>query len=335
MTFFISPTLSLTSPVHSPHSHSISAMVTSPPAAMRRPDPKSLVSFFSRALSSFQSSPDAFRVLCTLPHASDPAPRRPVKPVDRLVVLDSSFNPPTRAHASMARAALEGGGGEGGRLVLLLSVNNADKAPKPASFPVRLGMMDAMGRELLEEMRARSGSEGHELEIDVAVTTMPFFHDKAQTITQSGFYTNPPATPPPTQTFLAGFDTLVRIFNPKYYGPSPPGATTSPMQRALGPFFAGARLRVTTRPDEQWGGADAQRAYVERLAQGGLEDVGGDGAWAARVDVVEGGAAEEDVSSSRVREVVQGGGDVDGLVGGEVKAWIEGEKLYRGERSGL
>ncbi|KAL6411377.1 cytidylyltransferase family protein [Ilyonectria robusta] len=310
-------------------------MVTSPPAAMRRPDPKSLVSFFSRALSSFQSSPDAFRVLCTLPHASDPAPRRPVKPVDRLVVLDSSFNPPTRAHASMARAALEGGGGEGGRLVLLLSVNNADKAPKPASFPVRLGMMDAMGRELLEEMRARSGSEGHELEIDVAVTTMPFFHDKAQTITQSGFYTNPPATPPPTQTFLAGFDTLVRIFNPKYYGPSPPGATTSPMQRALGPFFAGARLRVTTRPDEQWGGADAQRAYVERLAQGGLEDVGGDGAWAARVDVVEGGAAEEDVSSSRVREVVQGGGDVDGLVGGEVKAWIEGEKLYRGERSGL
>lgn len=313
-------------------------MVTSPPAAMRRPDPKSLVSFFSRALSSFQSSPDAFRVLCTLPHASDadgPAPRRPVKPVGHLVVLDSSFNPPTRAHASMARAALEDSMGEGGRLLLLLSVNNADKAPKPASFPVRLGMMDAMGRELLEEIRARSGSEGHGLEIDVAVTTMPFFHDKAQAITQSGFYTSPPATPPPTQTFLAGFDTLVRIFNPKYYGTSP-GATTSPMQSALGPFFAGARLRVTTRPDEQWGGTDAQRAYVERLAQGGLEDVGGDGAWAARVDVVEGDAEEEDVSSSRVREVVKsGGGDVDGLVGGEVKAWIEGEGLYREERSGL
>ncbi|KPM45579.1 hypothetical protein AK830_g903 [Neonectria ditissima] len=275
---------------------------------MHRPDPKSLVSFFSRALTSFQSSSDAFRVLCTLPHANDgesPAPRRPAGPVSNLVVLDSSFNPPTRAHASMARAALkvDAEAKEGTRrLVLLLSVNNADKAPKPASFPVRLGMMDAMGRQLLEA----TGTAG--VEIDVAVTTLPYFHDKARAMAQAGVYGTPPTT-----TFLAGFDTLERILDGKYYG----GAEG--MQRARGPFFAGgARLRVTARGG---GGTGAQRAWAAREA----------GEWAARVEVVEAGAEEDGVSSSRVREVVrQGGGGVREMVGEEVEAWIEREGLYRG-----
>ncbi|KAK7419231.1 hypothetical protein QQZ08_010945 [Neonectria magnoliae] len=277
-------------------------MVTST-TAMRRPDPKSLVSFFSRALTSFQSSSDAFRVLCTLPHANaeSPAPRRPVGPASNLVVLDSSFNPPTRAHASMARTALDAEATQGTqrRLMLLLSVNNADKAPKPASFPVRLGMMDAMGRQLLEAM----SDDG--VEIDLAVTTMPFFHDKARAIAQGGFYG---ATP---TTFLAGFDTLVRILDGKYYGGE------GGMRRALGPFFAGgARLRVTTRGD-----AGAQRAWA-------AEEAGRE--WARQVEVVEAGELEDGVSSSRVREVVSEGGGVEELVGGEVEAWIEREGLYRG-----
>ncbi|KAH7153394.1 hypothetical protein EDB81DRAFT_454214 [Dactylonectria macrodidyma] len=278
-------------------------MVPSPPDAMPRPDPKSLVSFFSRGLSSFQSSSDAFRVLCTLPHAGDPAPRRPAHPVKHLVVLDSSFNPPTRAHAGMARAALD----DGARLLLLLSVNNADKAPKPAAFPVRLAMMDAMGRQLLGEV-------GGELQVDLAVTTMPFFHDKARALAQSDFYSSPPTT-----TFLAGFDTLVRVFDAKYYAGGDEG-----MRRVLGPFFSGgARLRVTARPDERWGGAGEQRALAEELVRG-----------KKGVSVVEGEVEDETVSSSLVREVVGRGGDVGGLVGEEVKKWIEEEGLYReqGER---
>ncbi|KAF7544997.1 hypothetical protein G7046_g9661 [Stylonectria norvegica] len=122
-----------------------------------RPTPKALVDFFSRSLAAFQSSPDAFRVLCTLPHRqATPAPRRVASPLNNLVVLDSSFNPPTTAHASMAQEALEAiDGGVSPRLVLLLAVNNADKAHKPASFPVRLGMMEAFGRELLEQASTR------------------------------------------------------------------------------------------------------------------------------------------------------------------------------------
>lgn len=276
-------------------------------ASMPLPHPNSLVATFSRALTSFQSSPDALRILCTLPHVSNtPAPRRPSHPVRDLIILDSSFNPPTLAHAGMARSALRAHGSSS-RLMLLLSVNNADKAPKPASFPVRLGMMEALGRELVGEV------EG--LEVDVAVTTMPFFHDKARAIVRSGFYGEA------TQTFLAGFDTLVRIFNPKYYG-------EGGMRRALGPFFDAAKVRVTTRPDEAWGGVEEQRTWLTGTKLG---EVGGDDAWVGRVEIVEGGEGGEGVSSSRVREVVKSGdvGKLDGLVGEDIKGWVEREGLYR------
>ncbi|PTB73269.1 hypothetical protein M440DRAFT_1313415, partial [Trichoderma longibrachiatum ATCC 18648] len=268
-----------------------------------RPNPKQLVDFFARSLTSFQSSPDAFRILCTLPHVvgREPGPRRPASRVKRLVVLDSSFNPPTRAHAEMAVSALKwassstttsttplrgGNDDDDGavRLMLLLSVNNADKAPKPASFPVRLGMMDGFGHEILRSVDL----EG--VEIDVAVTKMPYFHDKARVIGESGVYNSSASEEEeggrrsePEQVFLAGFDTVIRILNPKYYGKEEGG-----MKAALGPFFERARLRVTMRPDDEWGGEDEQRAYVRGLGEGALDEVGGDGAWAGRVDLVEG-----------------------------------------------
>ncbi|QGI58104.1 hypothetical protein CEK27_000229 [Fusarium fujikuroi] len=254
---------------------------------------RSLVASFSRALTSFQSSQDSFRILCTLPHTSNvPAPRRPTHPLQNLVILDSSFNPPTLAHASMARSALRLEGEK--RLMLLLSVNNADKAPKPASFPIRLSMMEAMGRELLDEG----------VEIDVAVTTMPFFHDKAKAVSESGFYATHDGGQP-VQTFLAG----------------------EGIQNALGPFFEKCKVRVTTRPDETWGGVDEQRAWLMKER---VRDVGSNEAWVERVEMVEGREGDGDVSSSRVREVVKGGkGSLDGLVGDEVRGWIEREALYR------
>ena len=285
-----------------------------------------MLDHLSRALTSFQSSQDAFRVLCTLPHnGSDAGPRplRQPQSVRNLVVLDSSFNPPTTAHAQMARSALEATGTEGSRLMLLLAVNNADKAPKPASFPLRLAMMEAFGRELLGELRGQ-GKDGasHEqedgLQIDLAVTTMPYFHDKSLAVTESGFY----GTPQPTQIFLAGFDTLVRIFNAKYYKEG--------ILSALDPFLTErARLRITARPDDAWGSREEQAAYVRGLGQGALEQMGGRAEWAERVELVDGG--EGGVSSSKARETVRAGRteELDRLVGREVREWIEREKLYR------
>ncbi|KAL7931635.1 Nucleotidylyl transferase [Trichoderma chlorosporum] len=288
-----------------------------------RPSPKQLVEFFSRSLTSFHSSPDVFRILCTLPHAGPEPVSRPASGVRRLVVLDSSFNPPTRAHAEMARSALKwassSSSSEGTRLMLLLSVNNADKAPKPASFPVRLGMMEGFGRHLLEGLELEGDVRP---EIDLAVTTMPYFNDKARAIGESGVYSSRGGEEEPEQVFLAGFDTVIRIFNPKYYG-------DGGMRAALGPFFERARLRVTMRTDDEWGGEAEQEEYVRGLGEGKLDEVGGDAAWAGRVDLVEGSG--DGVSSSRVRAMVKSGEKegLEKLVDEEVMGWIEGEGLYR------
>lgn len=279
---------------------------------------KALVEYFSRSLSSFQSSQDAFRILCTLPHhrenaAPSPSPRRPQQPVKRLVVLDSSFNPPTLAHLRMATSALQAGAGA--RLLLLLAVNNADKAPKPVAFAVRLGLMCAFAEDLL----AQGAREG--MEVDVGVTTMPFFHDKARAVEGGGFYGEGVE-----QVYLAGYDTLIRIFNPKYYPEAEGG-----MKAALGPFLERGKLRVSLRVGDEWGGEEEQRRYLEGLREGGLEEVGGKREWAERVELVTGTEGGEVVSSSKVREMAGRGDEkgLKGLLGERVRGWVLEEGLYR------
>lgn len=297
---------------------------------MAATDRKLLLEFFSRSLASFQSSALPFCVICTLPHqrpSARPGPRRRKRAASRLIVLDSSFNPPTVAHAAMAREAMNslGARARGAILVLLLAVNNADKAPRPASLAVRLGMMEAFGRDLVEQS-ARRREEGKEeeegesegesgLEVDLAVTTMPYFHDKARAIGDSGFYDGSGVMP--EQVFLAGFDTATRIFEPKYYG------GRQRMEAALRSFFDRARLRVMVRRGDGWGPDEEQRRRLEE------EETAG-GPWRERMDFVEGlGRA---VSSSAVRAMVMAGERVDDrLVGHGVLEWIGEEGLYREE----
>ncbi|KAG5981838.1 hypothetical protein E4U43_006523 [Claviceps pusilla] len=312
------------------------------------------VPFFTRSLSAFLSSPDPFRILATCtpwpshahsPSAEPAAPRTPRHGIKTLIVLDSSFNPPTRAHAQMARSALRAAG-PGARLLLLLAVHNADKGSAAMTgLASRLGMMEAFGRDLLghEAAGAQCGhghGHGHGEaieEVDVAVTKMPFFGDKAASIAEAGSYVGPGGEGHPEQVYLCGFDTLVRILDAKYYGGGggngvSGAAAATPMQKALRPFFAMAKLRVTMRPDDAWGSRDEQRAYVVGLAQadGQLERLGGDADWARRLELVDGVGGV--VSSSRVREMVRrgvGGDELDGLVGPGVRRCIDGEGLYR------
>ncbi|KAH8179190.1 cytidylyltransferase [Sarocladium implicatum] len=293
---------------------------------------RTLVEHLSRSLTAFQSSADRFRVLYTLPWTSDASGASNLsgahakattvgKRIEKLVVMDSSFNPPTRAHFAMLQSALSAvrvskqSEGDAIRVLLLLAVKNADKAAQPAAFPLRLGMMAAFGQEI------RNAENGPDLHVDVGVTTEPYFHDKALAIQHSEFYGTGSATP--LQVFLAGFDTLIRVFNPKYYEGADGG-----MKAALGPFFESSRLRVTLRGDDDWGSTEEQRQWVKDLAAGGLEAKGGRKEWLDKielVDGVEGGV----VSSSRVREAVKLGKRVDGMVGREVMSWIEEQGLYR------
>lgn len=282
------------------------------------------------ALRAFQSSNKPFALVptttttTTTTAAAAAAPRK----CNTLVILDSSFNPPTVAHMAMATSALhdlrtqrdiagalQGGNAatthrhsdDGVRLLLLLAVNNADKAPKPASFEQRLLMMQYFAEDIQRAWReAQAQGELDELPVDIGLTTHPYFHDKSAAIASSPEYEFAPSSS--EQVFLAGYDTLIRIFNPKYYTTEEPN--TTPMQAALDPFLARARLRITMRTDAEWGGRAEQEEFADRLANGDeLEKVGGRRGWAKRVEMVEGldGSDGLVLSSTEARAAIEQG----------------------------
>lgn len=346
-------------------------------------DPAMATARLRTALQSFQSSGRAFQLIQQ--HASTHTPSTATAPrkCRTLVVLDSSFNPPTLAHMQMATSALRDlrtqqgiaaalRGGSAGqrhgltddvRLLLLLAVNNADKAAKPATFEERLLMMGAFAgdvqqawRKLERQAVAQKEEATHvntqaqedeaTLPVDIGLTTHPYFHDKSAAIAASPEYDFAPAQtgsegePHTSQIFLAGYDTLIRIFTPKYYtspvpeaGIDPPQPNKTPMQIALDPFFARAQLRVTMRTDADWGGREDQLGYVERIMHGKeLEEVGGRKEWARRVELVEGMSGEVEggaVSSTLAREAVKAGdwGRLRELVPGGVASLIEREAV--------
>jgi nicotinamide-nucleotide adenylyltransferase len=295
--------------------------------------PLNLVAFFAQALKSYQLSNVSFRVLCSLPSsAPEPAPLpTQQRPPTSLLILDSSFNPPTIAHQRMALSAIaEPHYASNSRVLLLLAINNADKAPKPAAFPQRLAMMYIFARDLLRATVDSLNVGGEGIGIDIAVTTEPYFHSKSRAIAECNFYkdTNSKMAAKPgtnmKQVYLTGFDTLIRIFNPKYY----PHNT---MALALDPFFANSSLRVTMRTDDEWGDASEQRRYLEDLKNGKLHHLGGKTEWADMVEMAGGlEAGEVVISSTKVREAVRNR-DWDALgklVSEGVKEWIRHERLY-------
>lgn len=381
-----------------------------------KPPPASLLSFFARALRDYQQQqkgPGSIGVLCSVLPGTAPSeeedgkpqlqPRPPARRPRTLLILDSSFNPPTRAHQRMALSAVaderrargqllsrsaerpEGGevvgrgggrgvgagagveaeaeageeGDEDSRILLLLAVNNADKAPKPAAFPERLAMMYLFAQDLLLRRGLAAAAAAQEQQevtrneasttaacagaglgaIDIGVTTEPYFHSKSRAVAASAFYhgdsdgeSQGASSRPVEQVYLTGFDTLIRVFDPKYYGGGGGG-----MESALGPFFAASRLRVTKRTGGDWGeGADQER-YLEELARAGggklAAEVGEQraAAWAGRVELVEGRqAGQETVSSTKVRDAARAGDweALGRLVDDGVLAWIRARGLF-------
>lgn len=287
------------------------------------------LAFFRSALNTFVQTANKFQLVCTtLDRHVAPvlAPVHPSSPVQQLIVLDSSFNPPTVAHMQMAMSAIEHvqkcqEQRMRCRLLLLLSVNNADKAPKPASFDQRLAFMLAMARD----MHTVDGGLGctSSLPIDIGLTSQPYFHDKSSAIAASDFYAHKKLETP-QQIFLVGYDTLIRIFDAKYYMIAEPPFT--PLQTALTPFLRRAHLRVTTRPDDQWNNEDHQKSWLSNIAHlGGNED------WTARVEMVSGPyKGKEIVSSTMAREAAksQDWQRLAALVSPSVLSWIKTENVY-------
>jgi len=290
---------------------------------------------FAHALAAFGKSPSStFQVLHTVPPSSRPAA------VQTLYVLDSSFNPPSRAHLQMAVSALSQAPAAPSRLLLLLATHNADKAPRPAAFEDRLVMMALLAEDVRNVLSLASPSSSFTAAaaedpalpaVDIGVTTHPYFVDKARDIGRAPWYrdaggTNPA---PPTQVHLVGYDTLVRILDPRYY---PPTHSLAVLDGFLG---GGAhRLRVTARTDDAWGDRAAQEEFVRGIGEGALEAHGGRREWASQIELVDGHRDDEPVvSSTLARDAAKRGspGDLARYVTERVGRWIEEERLYRDE----
>ena len=176
--------------------------------------------------------------------------------------------------------------------------------------------------------------------IDIGITKLPYFADKAASIQASGSYgrSDDEATQP-EQVHLTGFDTLLRLLDTKYY---PPSHTLTPLE----PFLGKHRVRVTYRSSS--GSSDWRRQreeqdkYLRELSEGKREKEGGKAKWGTegRIVLVDGrpegegqGDRVEAVSSTRVREAVKRGNKeaLRRLVTEGVAEWVVREGLYLDE----
>ncbi|PWW71947.1 Nucleotidylyl transferase [Tuber magnatum] len=230
-----------------------------------------------------------------------------------LFVLDSSFNPPTRAHLNIALSSFKGKSAESvkeERLLLLLATQNADKAPKPAPFEERLSMISMFASDILSSLAPLSPA------IDIAVTKHAKFLDKSEELTKH----YPDVT---EQVYLTGFDTLIRILDTRYY---PVAHTLEPLES----FFRNNRIRCMYRLGDRWGGREGQDEYLRNIRNGSREAEGCRKEWAERIEFI-GNGNNTPVSSTRVREAIRNKEEsvLHELLTEGVKSWLrERDDVY-------
>jgi nicotinic acid mononucleotide adenylyltransferase len=109
-------------------------------------------------------------------------------------ILDASFNPMTLAHEALINTAKEDCNLD--EMLLLLSRTNVDKNPIETDLGQRLALLVLYA--------------GQHEDLSVGICSHARFVDKIIGLT--------PCYPPGTQFyFIVGYDTLVRLFDPKYY----------------------------------------------------------------------------------------------------------------------
>lgn len=176
-----------------------------------------LASKVARAASATASSSGVRLVYSSHPHWPFSSSRPPS--ID-IAVLDSSFNPPSRAHLALLlsepilaapKRAYDGH-------LLLFSTQNADKGagkPGDASLAQRVEMMTLMAKDVERIQTAR----GNIANVAVGLVDKPLIFAKS-TLTRDLLQHNTPGAQTKEQVrlhWVVGFDTLYRVFQLKYY----------------------------------------------------------------------------------------------------------------------
>ncbi len=258
----------------------------------------------------------------------------------RLSVLDSSFNPPTLAHAALARLGppneipnseyMPSPSNSYDGHLLLLSVTNAEKVLKPgdAGLEQRLEMMELLAGELQSSEVDHSARN-----IAVAAIDEPTFVGKARKLREfllakirnitklstedeeRGDSTIP--VPSLQLHFIVGFDTAVRMFSTRFY------TSQVAMSSSLKTFFdpmGDNCVVVCARRSLKDGASQEDRDTEEREFEENTEVMGY--IEIGRVVLVDMPGDLQAISSTKVRK---GGWD---LVPPSIRDYIEREKLY-------
>lgn len=277
------------------------------------------------------------------------------RPILHISVLDSSFNPPTLAHLALAKSpppschgvsthASTSFGLDYDAKLLLLSIRNADKSMKPgdATHIQRLEMMQLLSQDLCStdntktEYDCPSPVNGN---IAIAIIDEPTFVGKSTTLLrflqtrlaspinssslsnttdrQDGAY----SLPYPKLTFLLGFDTLERLFSPKYY-PSEE-IMTQMLRGFLSPNEEDCRIVCAHRTSPGVGQTSQKELH------GKAQEVAQEFIASGRIILIDIGAREQTYSSSEVRAKVAAGGEAwKWLVTAVIANYIMGNALY-------
>lgn len=241
-----------------------------------------------------------------------------------MCVLDSSFNPPHLGHYTLAKEALNyhykddtASGPDSRSLLLLLSVKNADKENVPASFHDRIEMMYLMAQYLNKNLNVN---------VSIGLTNHARFVDKSLSILDSIHATHPEIDVSALKlTFLVGFDTLIRIFDPKYYLPDK-------LSDSLNNFMKSTDLFCLTRNDNDSTYLQ-QINYVKEIHHGKHEHIPRnwsrniflfekEGNYDEQLDVI--GA----ISSSSIRKNIAGSSWHSQVIP-EIKQYIIDHNLYK------
>ncbi|KAK9456100.1 hypothetical protein V1511DRAFT_532829 [Dipodascopsis uninucleata] len=232
----------------------------------------------------------------------------------KIVILDSSFNPPTVAHGGLAlRAMRKLYTNSDCSIVFMLAVQNADKAFGPAALCHRVAMMELLGKSL----RYTVDDVETTPEFALIVTKHARFVDKASAICEK-------FGPQLEQVYVVGYDTLIRLLDPKYY------QTT--VAEALSKFMATSKVICFARPGDNWGSVREQLKLVNDIKSGSLEPEV-PSKWAARIFIytVDDEVNElNGISSTTVRNAVKTKkwDIVKDQVPANVMEYIKSEHLY-------
>ncbi|VEU24342.1 DEKNAAC105643 [Brettanomyces naardenensis] len=277
-------------------------------------------SYFREELKTFLGSNFSFKIIYNTSNGALVSPL-----TNRILVLDSSFNPPHRAHCSLVvKSALFKFPSQNEfsvstintkSVLLLLSLNNADKKQADlSSYVHRLEMVKLLAGHI---------SDDYGLACAIGLTDKSLFVDKMHAIGEGLKREFPTRYNAINMTFLLGFDTLVRLLDSKYY-------EGNSLEETLGPFFDRSSCFVLSRDGKEYS-QQYQKEYVEKIRSGKF-----DGqippSWADHIFIVSGDDSLLSVSSSEVRALAGKGDDNwERYTFADIAEYIKSKGLYRAD----